>query len=439
MMSPWLPALAILLLLVLNGFLSMVEIALVLCRESKLKPQSGQGQESAEAALALVRTPDAALSAIQTLVTLAGVLAGAFAISGLSAPLAAVLADWSGGASWAGLVASTAAVLAIASVWLLFGELVPKRIGLAHPELVIRYTAAWITAITRLINPVARLFGRTADGIAVILQMKPAEIDSVSEDDVKLMVREGGRSGALLPEESEMVEAVLGLDRLRVKELMTPRGDIVWLNTSQPTAQSLDLMINSGYTRFPVHEGRRDNVIGVVTLQDAIRAHHAGGEIDFRKLAKPPLMVPPTQPALLLLESFRKSGSTFALVSDEYGGISGLITMRDAIEAIIGDFQASPDAVPTVVKRADGSWLVDASLYFDDLLKHFPDFPDEATDDRTYVTLNGFILQRLDHIPQTGETLEADPYRLEVIDLDRNRVDKVLITRKEEEPAPEAD
>lgn len=436
MISPWLSALAILLLLVLNGFLSMVEIALVLCRESKLKAQPGQDPQAADAALNLVRAPDAALSTIQTLVTLSGVFAGAFAVAGLSGPLA-VLFTGSLGPAWAVVLACVVIVIAVATVWLLFGELVPKRVGLAHPDAVIRFAAGSITTLTRLSNPLARLFGRTADGIAVILQLKPTQIDSVSEDDVKLMVREGGRSGALRPEESEMIEAVLGLDRLRVKELMTLRGDIIWLDVTLPTARLFDLMVNSGHTRFPLHEGRRDNVIGFVTIQDAIRARQAGGEIDFRKLAKPPLMVPPTQPALLLLENFRKSGSTFALVSDEFGGISGLITMRDAIEAIIGDFQASPDDVPTVVRRANGSWLVDASLYFDDLLKHFPDFPDEATDDRSYVTLNGFILQRLDHMPQTGETLEADPYRLEVIDLDRNRVDKVLITRKEEEPVPD--
>ncbi|MGC4013063.1 MAG: hemolysin family protein [Luteolibacter sp.] len=420
-MSPWLPALAILFLIALNAFLSLVEIALVLCRESKLK--------DAEDALALLRAPDNALSSSQAVITLATVLTGAFASEGLAAPLAAAAAPLFHDAPWVAPLARVLVVPAVAGSVLLFGALVPKRIGLAHPEEVLRFAAGTVRKWTAVISPLARLFGRTADGIVAVLQIKPAEVEAVSEDDVKQIVREGGKSGALLPEESEMVEAVLGLDSLRVRELMTPRGDIVWLDAAAPVNHSFDLMLASGHTRFPLHEGRRDNVLGVVFIQDVFIAQRSGGAVDFKAIARPALMVPPTQPVIRLLETFRTSGSTFALVSDEFGGISGIITIQDAVEAIIGDFQDSPDAEPAVVQRKDGSWLVDASMYFDDILERFPDFPGEEAGERHYVTLNGFILQKLDHLPTTGEILEAGPYRIEVVDLDRNRVDKVLVTR----------
>ncbi|WP_338288798.1 hemolysin family protein [Luteolibacter sp. LG18] len=424
-MSPWLPALAILFLIALNAFLSTVEIALVLCRESKLKA----GDEGTEDALFLLRAPDNALSSSQAIVTLATVLTGAFASEGLAAPLAAAVSPLLHDAGWVAPLARVLVVPAVAGSVLLFGALVPKRIGLAHPEAVLRFTARTVRKWTAVFGPLARLFGQTADAITAVLRIKPAEVETVSEDDVKQIVREGGKSGALLPEESEMVEAVLGLDSLRVRELMTPRGDMVWLDAAAPVNHSFDLMLSSGHTRFPLHEGRRDNVLGVVFIQDVFIAQRTGGTVDLKALARPALLVPPTQPVIRLLETFRTSGSTFALVADEFGGISGIITMQDAVEAIIGDFQESPDAEPSVVERKDGSWLVDASLYFDEIVERFPDFPNEDEGARHYLTLNGFILQKLDHMPTTGETLEAGPYRIEVLDLDRNRVDKVLVTR----------
>lgn len=424
-MSSWLPALAILFLIALNAFLSLVEIALVLCRESKLKTD----EEGAEDALFLLRAPENTLSSAQAVITLATVLTGAAASEGLATPLAAAAAVWFHGAAWVGPAAHILVVPAVAGSVLLFGALVPKRIGLAHPEAVLRFTAGTVRKWTAIIAPLARLFAQTADGIVAVLQIKPAEMDTVSEEDVKQIVREGGKSGALLPEESEMVEAVLGLDSLRVRELMTPRGDIVWLDAAAPVNHSFDLMLSSGHTRFPLHEGRRDNVLGVVFIQDVFIAQRSGGMVDLKTIARPALMVPPTQPVIRVLETFRTSGSTFALVSDEFGGICGIITMQDAVEAIIGDFQDSPDTEPAIVERKDGSWLVDASIYFDDLIERFPDFPSQGANERHYVTLNGFILQKLDHMPTTGETLEAGPFRIEVLDLDRNRVDKVLVTR----------
>jgi len=426
MMPLWSTLLTIVLLLLLSAFLSMVEIALVLSRESKLSADAAPDDD----ALALVRTPDAALSVIQTLATFSAVSIGAMAACNL--PLPIHLETW-----WGGPLIRIVMVGIIAAALLLFGQLVPKRIGLSYPETVLRVIAGPLRVLTGLLSPLGRLFGGAADATLALLRIKPPEAETVSEDDVKQMVREGGKSGALLPEESEMVEAVLGLDRLRVRELMTPRGEIVWLDAAQAPEVLFDQMLKSRHTRFPIHEGRRDNVLGVVSLRDVFLARQNRADLDFRSLAKPAMLVPPTQPVIRLLEAFRSSAATFALVADEFGGISGLITMQDAIEAIIGDFQV-PDAPPNVVQRKDGSWLVDASLYFDELLEQFPGFPSDPADERHYVTLNGYILHHLVHIPVTGETFDAGSYRVEVLDLDRNKVDKVLITRLAEPEDSEA-
>lgn len=425
MIHPLLAAFGVFVLLLLCGLFSMIEIALVLCRESRLRAASEPDE-----ALELVRSPDAALSAIQAGITLTAVIAGAFAIAGFAAPLAAWLRGLTGWGEWVDFVSAilVLSMVTLALLWL--GELLPKRIGLAYPERIVRLAARPLRVWTTFTGPLVRSLDRLADLMAARLKLHPAAMDSVSEDDVKLLVREGGKSGALLPEESEMVEAVLGLDRLRVRELMTPRNEIVWLDADTPTEQLTSAILDSGHSHFPLFRARRDNLLGVIDLRDVMRAIHAGDTPDLVALAKPPVLVPPTQPVLLLLDAFRKATSTFAVVADEFGGITGVVTMYDAMQSIIGDFQPDENADEEIVARADGSWLVDASIHPDDFASHFPGFPSEAPEHRDYVTMNGFILRHLGHIPATGESFEAGDYRIEVVDLDRNRVDKVLVSPK---------
>jgi putative hemolysin len=423
MIHPLLAAFGVLFLLLLCGLFSMIEIALVLCRESRLR-----ATHEPDEALDLVRSPDAALSAIQAGITLSAVIAGAFALAGFAAPLGAWLRGLTGWSGWVD-IASAALVLTgvtLALLWL--GELLPKRIGLAYPERIVRLAARPLRIWTTLSGPLVRALDRLADLTAARLRLHPAAMDSVSEDDVKLLVREGGKSGALLPAESVMVEAVLGLDRLRVRELMTPRNEIVWLDADMSPEQLTGTILASGHSRFPLFRTRRDNLLGVIDLRDVMRAIHAGETPDLVALAKPAVLVPPTQPVLLLLDTFRKATSTFAVVADEFGGITGVVTMYDAMQAIVGDFQSGENDEEEIVARGDGSWLVDASIHPDDFASHFPGFPSEVPEHRDYVTMNGFVLRHLGHIPATGESFEAGDYRIEVVDLDRNRVDKLLVS-----------
>ena len=427
-MTGLLPALlGVLILLFVCGLLSMIEIALVLCRESRLLPSQDDDD-----ARGLVRAPDAALSLIQGGITLAGVAAGALAADGLTAPVAAWLRAATGWGGWLEAVLFPSVLILVTLALILFGELLPKRVGLAYPETVVRVFARPLTALGIFAGPIVRGLDRLADALAGLLHLRAAAPETVSEDELKLLVREGGRSGALLPEESEMVEAVLGLDRLRVRELMTPRNDIVWLDAELPTERWLDHLLASGHSHLPMFRNRRDNLLGVIALRDVFAALRAGqSSADLRTLAKPPLLVPPTQPVLKLLDTFRNANATFAVVADEFGGITGVVTLHDAIQAIVGDFQDTASASDEMVERADGSWLVDASVHPDEFSIQFPGFPFAPPEDRDYVTMNGYILHRLGRIPVTGETFEAGGYRIEVIDLDRHRVDKMLVSKAE--------
>lgn len=423
MIHPLLATLGVFFLLLFRGVFSMIEIALVLCRESRLR-----ATREPDDVLELVRSPDAALSAIQAGITLTSVIAGAFTVAGFAAPLAAWVSGLTGWTGWVDFASAALALTGVTLTLLWLGELLPKRIGLAYPESIVRLAARPLRVWTTFSGPLVRGLDRLADITAARLKLHPAAMDSVSEDDVKLLVREGGKSGALLPEESEMIEAVLGLDRLRVRELMTPRNEIVWLDADIPPEQLTGTILASGHSHFPLFRSRRDNLLGVIDLRDVMRAIHAGKTPDLAALAKPPVLVPPTQPVLLLLDAFRKASSTFAVVADEFGGITGVVTMYDAMQAIIGDFQPGENEEEEIVARADGSWLVDASIHPDDFASHFPGFPADEPEHRDYVTMNGFILRHLGHIPATGESFEAGGYRIEVVDLDRNRVDKVLVS-----------
>lgn len=417
------------LLLLFNGLLAMTEIAVVSSRKTRLQQLADRGDAKAAAALKLAAEPDRFLASVQIGITLVGVLAGAFG----GATLAEQIGSWVSNvpvlAKWSEAIGVAIVVPLITIGSLIFGELVPKRIGLAYPEVIARFAARPMQKLSHCTSWIISFLAGSANAILHLFRIKPTEDGAVSEDDVRLLVREGGKSGALLPQESAMVEAVLELDQLRVRELMTPQRDIVWLDVALPPHELCATMIASGHLYFPLHEGRRSNLLGVVSLKDAFAAMHRGETPDFRALVKPALLVPPTQPALILLNTFRERGETFAVVADEFGGISGVVSAHDILEAISGDFQSHREKEPHVVQREDGSWLIDASIYIDDLEDHFPDFPVEPAGRRIYVTLNGFILEHLGRIPATGESFTIHDYRIEIMDLDGHRIDKILLTR----------
>ncbi len=417
----------IFLLLLVNGLFAMIEIAVVSSRKSRLRQWAEAGDQKAQAALELVESPNRFLSTTQIGITLVGVLAGAFGGATLAKTLGDAIRSLPWLSPWADVLAVVTVVSGITYFSLVIGELVPKRIGMGNPEFIARLAAGPMARLAMMASPFVRLLGLSTDLVLRVLRVRPAASAAVSEEELKMLVREGGSSGTLIEGESEMVEAVLGLDSRIVRDLMIRRGDIVWLNAGKSWGDICKVALGNPHSCFPVFEGRRDNLLGVVSVKDLFAADHTDHEGEIKPLLRTPLLVPPTQPLNRLLETFRSNDTTFALVADEFGGIAGLITLHDVMETIIGDFAVPRVPRPGIFERADGSWLVDGMIRIQECEQQFPGLLPVSREEREYSTLNGFILHTLGHIPATGECFMSGAYRVEVVDLDRNRIDKVII------------
>jgi len=420
---------AILGLLLLNGLFAMIEIAVVSSRRSRLRGWSERGDAKARAALDLAESPNRFLATVQIGITTLGVLAGAVGGASIAGQLAVGIRRVPWLAAYAGLLGVGIVVASISLVSLVLGELVPKRIGLSNPEQIARLAARPMQRLAALAGPLVRVLSAVTEAIARLLGVRPPVTSKVSEEEVRMLAREGQRAGSLLPAETLMVEGVLELDSLTVHEIMVPRGQVVWLNLKRPHQQALERILASGHTHFPVHGGRRDDVLGIVSIKRLYARAARGEPFDLPASLEAPLIVPTARPVIGLLEDFRDHHTTFALAADEFGGIAGLVTLHDVMKVVLGELAEPSDANrPRVTRRADGSLLVDALIRIDELQASCPGLPFAPEPEREYLTLGGFILRQLGHIPCTGETLEAGDYHLEIIDLDGNRIDKVLIT-----------
>jgi putative hemolysin len=418
----------ILVLLLANGLFSMTEIAVVSARKSRLRERADRGDSRARAALDLAENPNRFLATVQVGITLVGVLAAAFGGARLTAELTRLLRPVPGLEPFAESLSFGLVVALITLATLIIGELVPKRLGLANPEGVAVALAGPMNALSRLAAPLVNLLGWCTDALIKVCRLPSERATPVNEEDVKLLVREGMRAGVFHPGEPAMVEGVLGLDRLSVRELMTPRAKIIWINVSDSHESIWHKVVVSGHTTFPVYEGNRDLVVGMVTVK-AIYAHLAAGlPVRIKDLMTAPLVVPASQSAATLLETFKRSGKHLALVADEFGGIVGLVSLHDLMEAIIGEFPSQDERLrPRAQQRGDGSWLVDAAIELNEFARALPGFELPPGSGRDFRTFAGFVFQHLGHIPTEGESFVWQDYTVEIIDMDGHRVDKVLL------------
>ncbi len=428
MSTPYLELGIILLLLLVNGLFAMTEIAVVAARKSRLRQLAEAGRLQARAALELAENPNRFLATIQVGITLVGVGAAAFGGATVAERLAGLL----GGVDWLAPVArplSLGVVVAgITLATLIIGELVPKRLGLAYPEGVAIFMAGPMQGMARLVGPVVFLLAACTEGVLRLLRVQPPPSPPITEDEVRLLVREGTRAGVFHPSEPAMVEGVLALDRLPVRQLMTPRAKIIWINVDDSHDAIWHKIVVSGHTTFPVYEGNRDHVVGVVTVKAIYANLAAGVPPKVRDLMTPPLVVPASLSAAALLDTFKRTGKHLALVADEFGGIVGLISLHDIMEAIIGELPSPDERLrPRAQRREDGSWLVDAAIELEDFERAVPDFRLPPPGERDYRTLGGFVFQQLGHVPTEGECFKWQGYVVEVIDMDGHRVDKVLL------------
>jgi putative hemolysin len=418
----------ILALLVANGVFAMAEIAIVSARKPRLRELAERGDGPARRALALAESPNTFLATVQVGITLVGVLAATFS----GASVAEKLAGWLGRVAWlaphAEAVAFGLVVVTLTFFTLVIGELAPKRVGLANPERIARLVAGPMHRLSRLGAPVVALLGRATDALLSLLRVKPEPEAKVTEEEVRLLVREGMRAGVFHPQEPAMVENVMAFDRLPVRELMTPRAKIIWINAADTHEVIWHRIVVSAHTTFPVYAGQRDRAIGMVTVKAIYANLAAGVPINVRDLVTPALTVPETTSAIALLEQFKATGKHVALVTAASGAVSGLVSLHDIMEAVVGEIPSYADRLkPCALRRHDGSWLIDGRIKTAEFVAAVPDFPLPPAAAGACDTFGEFVRQHLGRTPAEGESFPLNGYLVEIIDLDGERVDKVLL------------
>lgn len=417
-------------LILANGLFAMSEIALVSARKVRLEQRAEEGEAGAKTALKLIQAPNRFLSTIQIGISLIGILSGAVGGATLTDGLAVLIKRVPQLATYAQGIAFTVVVLAITYFSLVIGELIPKRIAMNDPEVVAVSTAPLMRALSWLAAPVVSLLSASTDLGVRLLNIRPSGEPPVTEDEVRVMVEQGTQVGIFQEVEQDIIESVFRLSDRRVDAIMTQRTEIVWLDLDEPYDKILQTVFESKHSQFPIGHGSLDNVTGILRAKDLLSSIAGNSQpADLRALARPPLFVPESTPAFKMLDDLRETGHHVALVIDEYGGLQGMVTLFDILEAIVGDLPALGSASePAAVQREDGSWLLDGLLPIDKLkeILKTEDLPDEER--VGYQTLGGFVLAQLGSVPASGAYFDWNGHRFEVVDMDNRRVDKVLVT-----------
>lgn len=432
--------LIIALLILANGVFAMSEMAVVTARKSRLQDWASKGNTRAKTALELANTPSRFLLAMQIGITSVVILAGALGGRTLADQVAVYIAFLPVFEPYSRAIALVLVVLGITYFSLVIGELVPKRLAARYPETVATVVAFPLRWLSKISSPMVRLLSISTDAVCYLFFGKQqAQEASVTEEEIKTLVQQGTEAGVFEESEQDMMEAVLRLGDKTARSLITPRTKIAWIDLGDSIEQIREKIVQSGHSRFPVATETLDNVTGIVQAKDLLAMSLAGKPLDLKALIQQPLFVPRTIFVLALLESFKKSGKHIALVVDEYGGIEGLLTHHDILEAIAGDMPlgAKPND-PKAVQRHDGSWLLDGMLSVDEFREifHLESLPGEKKD--AYQTLGGFVFTQMGRVPSVAESFEWNDLRFEVVDMDGKRIDKVLVTSVEKKAAEPA-
>jgi putative hemolysin len=421
----------------------MSEIAIVTSKRIRLQKLSENGSRGAKAALDLSDSPSRFLSTIQVGITLIGIFNGAFGEASLVERLTPQFVGLPVFGQYAHEIALAIVVVAITFGSLILGELVPKRVAMQYPEAVASIIAAPMLWLSRLMGPFVKVLTVTTEFILRVLGLHHKKDDMVTEEEIAGMIREGTDAGLFEKTEHDIVSRALRLDDQRVAALMTPRLDVHFIDIEDPIEANLAKIADSSYNRFPVCKGSLSHIIGIVhagSLFEQVIRGKAMTNVDIEAATRPPLFVPETISAMQLLETLKKNRAELALVIDEYGEIEGIVTLSDVLGALVGDVSVIDEHhEEDGVRREDGSWLLDGGMSFDrfrELLETDVRFPEEASG--TYHTLAGFVMTFLGHIPQMSDYFEWEGYRVEVVDMDRNRIDRLLVRRLDPPPQEDA-
>ncbi len=417
-------------LILLNGVLSMSEIALVSARKARLEAEMKKGNKSAETALALSNEPDKFLSTIQIGITLIGILTGLYSGDAFAYDLAEVISQVPALAPYALVISKSAIVIIITYLTLIFGELVPKRVGMGCAERVSMIIAKPMNFLSFVASPFVWLLSKSTALAVRILGINTTEENKVTEEEIKAIVKEGLDGGEVQEVEQDIVERVFNLGDRDVGSIMTHRSELVWLDVTDSTEKIKEKVEENLFNIYPVASQSFDNIIGVVYLKDLF------GRIDnpdfsIRQVVRPAQYVPENQSVYNALAQFKQARVKYGIVTDEFGGVQGIVTLKDIMEGLIGQLPEIGEEQEEIVPRADGTWLVDGQFSFYDFLEYF-DLEDLYTE-HDYNTLSGLILEILERVPKTGEKLSWLNFEFEIVDMDGARIDKVLVTRKDKE------
>ena len=418
-------------LILLNGLLSMSEMALVSARKSRLETEAKKGNKSAKTALSLAEEPDQFLSTVQIGITLIGILTGLYSGESLSHHLAVLMDRIPELQPYSKTIAQAVIVILVTYFTLIFGELVPKRIGLGRAERVSMAIARPMHLLSLVASPFVWLLSKSTELSVKMLGVNADEDNKVTEEEIKAIVKEGYDGGEVQEVEQDIVERVFNLGDRKVGSIMTHRSDMVWLDLNDSLENIKQLVEANLYNVYPVSSGRLDNLLGVVYLKDLFGKLDAPG-FSLQHVIRPAQYVPENQTVYNALEQIKQTRVHSAIVTDEFGSVQGIVTLKDIMVGLIGQVP-EPDDEQDIVERADGSYLVDGQYSFYDFLEFFD--KEDLYTEYDYNTLSGLILEILEHVPKTGETLDWLDFSFEIVDMDGARIDKVLVRKRPEEPA----
>ncbi len=451
--------LILVLLILLNGVFALSEMAIVSSRKPRLKAMAENGNHGAKTALRLIDDPSKLLSTVQIGITGIGVIAGAYGATSLSDNLTPWVASLHPMlVPYAEAIAFGLVIVLTTFLSLVLGELIPKRIALTAPERLAATMAPLMALTETVASPLVWVLRTVTEGIIRLLGLHRTRQDDVTEEELQSLIVEGEKAGVIEEEEREMIQSVMREEELQslivegekagvieeeeremiqsvmrlgdrsVKAIMTPRTEVIWLDPETPREELLKEIVDSGHSRFPVANGDADEIVGVVQTKELLAHLARTGNIDLRAVMHPPVFVPETMPVLKMLEAMRGNPVRMVIVSDEYGGVLGLVTAADLLESIAGDDALSIDeGVAPPVQRDDGSWLVDGMTPVDEFEQLVG--VRGLDEEEGYSTVAGLVMHLLRALPKEGDKIEREPLTFEVIDMDGRRIDKVLVRK----------
>ncbi len=421
--------LSVLILVVLNGILSMAEIAIISGRKTLIQKLSQEGDHRAQAVMRLSDNPNMLFSIVQIGITLISILSGAIGIIAFQEPFESLLTSTGLSSSASHIIGLVCFVIFTTYISVIFGELIPKRIGLQHSERISMLMARPMLILARIFAPVVNIFSATTELVLRSIGVRQQRTPPVSPEEVRQLVQQGAAHGVFRHTERHIVERTLSLGEVRVNTLMTARSKIVWVELNEPIDQITTKVIKNPYSYFPVCEGSLDKIIGIISGDTLLASVIGEKKVHIKDMMYQPLFIPAHVKALHVLELFKKNKIHQGIVIDEYGNAEGLVTLTDILEAIVGNFpeQRQPED-KKIIQRTRTSWYVDGLVLMSEFKKYFKitQLPDEK--DAGYNTIGGFVMHKLGRMPVTGDHFMLNGYQIEVADMDEKRVDKILVS-----------